>query len=145
MDGETEFGRPFFGAPVEGDGVVGDLFIRSERAVSRFGVRIQDALFVRVLPGMPESPRLEFVVGVFLLAEDDHDHGFDRRVGLDVVLRVGIRPVVDGEGVELSLVHVRHAVFIRPLGGGDGSLEFVVEAVGIGTVGKREKKIRIWY
>ena len=142
LDGDAELSRAFLRAPVERDGVVGKLFHASQDPRRRLRVGVEDPLLDRVLATVPKAPRLQLAVLVLLVAEDDHDDGLDGSVGLHVVRRVLVGPVVDGDGVELALVDVRHLVFVDALGRRHRRVQRVVKAVRIVTaIGGKKRKM----
>ena len=77
---------------------------------------------------MPELPSLDLLLLRLAVAEHEHDHRLHRwRLELPVV---GVGLVVEGDSVELTLVHVGHLVVLSSHAAGGGSVEGVVEAEG---------------
>ena len=80
----------------------------------------------RVLSVMPELPSLDLLLLRLSVAEHEHDHRLHRwRLELPVV---GVRLVVEGDPIELALVHVRHLVVLSSHAAGGRGIEGVVEA-----------------
>ena len=80
----------------------------------------------RVLSVMPELPSLDLLLLRLAVAEHQHDHRLHRwRLELPMVR---VRLVVEGDSIELALVHVRHLVILSSHAAGGRCVEGVVEA-----------------
>ena len=82
----------------------------------------------RVLSVVPELPGLDFLLLRLSVSEDKHDHRLHRR-RLQLTM-VGVGCVVEGDPVELALVHVRHLVVLAPHAARGRGVQGVVEAEG---------------
>lgn len=65
---DTVFGR----IPVKLHGIVGDLLDLADHAGAVLAVDLEYSLLGRVLPAMPELPRLDLLLVGLVFSEDDH-------------------------------------------------------------------------
>ena len=70
LNSDVEFGRSFQGIPIERDCVVGHFFDRTNDASRIFSICIKNALFDRMLPGMPKLPCFDLLFMCFLFSKN---------------------------------------------------------------------------